>query len=230
MPYGSMMPLCQPDLEKLIIDLTNFYECLFKSRMKIESRIADGSVSRTFIQKLWSYEQDMKENFDKDISLKIDNLIFYLGKSKCYQLITLRGYILEEFRIIRVCRYLSRSRVAFDFDSQKFLPVSDDYQLYNDICQNLDTMSDSEIFQLECSKENEKKSSCPHQKFSPIDEDQQIWNEVIKSTFGDPNTNSHLDWVRRVNENCNPNLFNQEWNLQFPQTVFSPENESWFLS
>ena len=230
MPYGSTMPPGQSDLEKLIIDSTNFYEYLFKSRMKIESRITDGSVSRTFTQKLWLYEQDMKENFDKNISLKMNNLIFYLGKSKCYQLITLRGYILEELRIIRVCRYLSRSRVAFDFDSQKFLPVSDDYQLYNDVCQNLDTMSDSEIFQLECPNENEKISSCSHQKFSPLAEDQQIWNEVIKSTFGDPNTDSHLDWSRRVKENYNPDLVNQNWNLQFPQTVFSPENESWFLS
>ena len=230
MPYGLTMSPNQSDLDKLIIDSTNFYECLFKSRMKIESRIADGSVSRTFTQKLCSYEQDMKENFIKDISLKIDNLIFYLGKSKCYQLITLRGYILEEFRIIRVCRYLSRSRVAFDFDSQKFLPVSDDYQLYNDVCQNLDTMSDSEIFKLECSNENEKKSSCSHQKFNPLAEDQQIWNEVIKSTFGDPYTDSHLDWSRRVKENYNPDLVNDNWDLQFPQNVFSPENESWFLS
>ena len=230
MPYGLTMSPSQSDLEKLIIDSTNFYECLFKSRVKIESRIADGSVSRTFTQKLCSYEQDMKESFDKDIGPKIDNLIFYLGKSKCYQLITLRGYILEELRIIRVCRYLSRSRVAFDFDSQKFLPVSDDYQLYNDVCQNLDTLSDSEIFQLECPNENEKISSCSHQKFSPLAEDQQIWNEVIKSTFGDPNTESHLDWSRRVKENYNPDLVNQNWNLQFPQTVFSPENESWFLS
>ena len=230
MPYGSTMPPGQSDLEKLIIDSTNFYEYLFKSRMKIESRITDGSVSRTFTQKLWLYEQDMKENFDKNISLKMNNLIFYLGKSKCYQLITLRGYILEEFRIIRVCRYLSRSRVAFDFDSQKFLPVSDDYQLYNDVCQNLDSMFDSEIFKLECSNENEKKSSCPHQNFSPLTEDQQVWNEVIKSTFGDPYTDSHLDWSRRVKENYNPDLVNPNWDLQFPQTVFSPENESWFLS
>lgn len=230
MPCGSKMPLSQIDLDKLIIDSTNFYECLFKSRIKIESQIADGSVSRILTQKLCSYEQDMKENFVKDISQKIDNLIFYLGKSRCYQLITLRGYILEEFRIIRVCRYLSRTRVAFDFDSQQFLPVSDDYQLYNDVCQNLDTMSDSEIFKLECSNENEKKSSCSHQKFNPLAEDQQIWNEVIKSTFGDPYTDSHLDWSRRVKENYNPDLVNDNWDLQFPQNVFSPENESWFLS
>ena len=137
---------------------------------------------------------------------------------------------MEELRIIRVCRYLSRSPVAFDFNSQKFLPVSEDYQLYNYVCQNLDTLSHSEIFNYDISVEDNKRSSFPQQKFKSLTEDQQIWNEVIKSTFGDPYTESHLDWVRRVKENCNPDLVNHELNLQFPKKVFSPDYESWFLN
>ena len=52
MPYGFKMPNSQPDLEKLIADSSNFYECLFKvihSKL-IKTKMVKASKNFNFVE------------------------------------------------------------------------------------------------------------------------------------------------------------------------------------
>ena len=232
MPNGSKMSFNHNDLGELINSLTNFYEHLFKIRIIIESKLAEGSISTRLIQGFSLYEQKMKDKFDKNLLPLINNLICLFGSTMCYQLISLHANILEEFRIIRVCRYLYKSEITFETDSQEFLPVVDEPEMYYSICQNLEKIFDTDNERFNTPVEG-KLFYCSQQKSFLQPEknsnDQQIWNEVIKTTFGDPNTDPYLNWVSLVNENKNSNSFESDLDLEFPETIFSSQNEKWFL-